>query len=91
MELNDKLIVIWSLLHICSLPLTLQIAQLSPRSMKKTLVAGFFGLLANIWVLTWIGTPWVTGMWIAMTTAILCYSVYAVRRGPLRPRRLRRD
>jgi hypothetical protein len=89
MELNNKLIVIWSLLHICSLPLMLQIAQLGPRSMGKTLIASFFGLLANIGILTWIGTPWVSGIWIAMTMVIVCYGVYAVRRGPLRS--LRRD
>lgn len=84
MELNDKLVVVWSLLHICSLPITLQVAQPDPRSVWKILVAALFGLLANIGMLTWVGTPWVTGLWIAMTTVILCYSIYAVRRGPLR-------
>jgi hypothetical protein len=75
MNPNDKLVILWGLVHIISLPIALRVqgyalAQQHP-ALTALLILG--GMAANLLFLTWVGSVWVTSGWIVASGGITLY------------------
>ena len=71
MTLNDKLVVVWGLVHILGLPISLRVQGalvLQYPALATLLILG--GLALNLLFLTWVDAVWLTTVWIVASVGI---------------------
>lgn len=71
MTLNDKLVVMWGLVHILGLPISLRVqGGLALQYPAFTTLLILAGLAINLLFLTWVGAVWLTAVWIVASVGI---------------------
>lgn len=71
MELNDKLVVVYGLVHIMGLPVSFRVQR--EMVQKRPVLSTIFvlaGMCANMAFLSWADTVWLSSAWIAASLGI---------------------